>query len=441
MLTPTSFVDTSLQNARQNKDLNAFVTLTDEAAETHGIESEKRFYISKNPKSLDGIPIGMKDNFCTSNIMTTCASEMLKNFVPSYDATVYSRLRAAGACLIGKCNLDEFAMGSGTVDSVFGPTRNPWLYDKENWRIAGGSSGGSAVAVASGSCVAAIGSDTGGSTRNPAALCGIIGLKPTYGLVSRHGLIPLVNSMDVPGILARTVEDATMVLNTVAGPDKLDSTTIMKPYSPITLKDIDLSEVKIGIPKEYHCKAALTSEILSKLNISIDGLPPKCQQLLQQVTESQQAMDINKLDPVAISLHQTKEISQKLEDEYEILKLKQKNAELQVKIDRNNRFLEGLRKELQNSKDSLASQNPSPDNIQEVIRQLKQKMASYEESCEKAKSKLAKLQVPDSILPKSLQASVATLVALRAEAAELKLRADDVLLAREARDTFMRLRR
>ncbi|KAJ8709883.1 hypothetical protein PYW08_009887 [Mythimna loreyi] len=187
--------------------------------------------------------------------------------------------------------------------------------------------------------------------------------------------------------------------------------------------------------------AALTSEILSKLNISIEGLPPKCQQLLQQVSEAQHAMDINELDPIAISLHQTKEMNQKLEDEYEILKLKQKNAELQVKIDRNNRFLEGLRKELQNSKDSLASQNPNPDNIQEVVRQLKQKMASYEESCEKAKTKLAKLQVPDSILPKSLQASVATLAALREEAAELKLRADDVLLAREARDTFMRLRR
>lgn len=135
----------------------------------------------------------------------------------------------------------------------------------------------------------------------------------------------------------------------------------------------------------FSFPAALTSEILSKLNISIAGLPPKCQQLLQQATEAQHAMDINQLDPIAISLHQTKELSQKLEDEYEILKLKQKNTELQVKIDRNNKFMDGLRKELQNSKDSLSSQNPSPENIQEVIRQLKQKMASYEESCEKAK--------------------------------------------------------
>lgn len=131
--------------------------------------------------------------------------------------------------------------------------------------------------------------------------------------------------------------------------------------------------------------AALTSEILSKLNISIDSLPQKCQQLLKQAAEAQQAMDINQLDPIAISLHQTKEISEKLEDEYEILKLKQKNNELQAKIDRNNKFLEGLRKELEDSRNSLASQNPNPENIQDQIRQLKQKVASYEESCEKAK--------------------------------------------------------
>ncbi|CAH0696993.1 unnamed protein product [Spodoptera exigua] len=610
MLTPTSFVDLSLQRTKQSRDLNAFVCVTEDAAETHSIESEKRFYISKHPKVLDGVPIGMKDNFCTSNIPTTCASEMLKNFVPSYDATVYSRLRRAGACLIGKCNLDEFAMGSGTVDSIFGPTRNPWQYDKKKWRISGGSSGGCAVAVASGSCLAAIGSDTGGSTRNPAALCGVVGLKPTYGLVSRHGLIPLVNSMDVPGIMARTVEDVTTILNVVAGPDVNDSTTIKKPFEPITLKDIDLSKVRIGIPKEYHCEgmsrevidtwghvadllerekaqlevvslpytsasiavysilnqcevasnmsrydgieyglranvnssteelyaltrhqgfnkvvrsrilagnyflltrnyvkyfiktlklrrlirddfnkvfspedgvdllltpttlsdapfydefaakhnrdqcafqdyctqpanmaAALTSEILSKLNISIDGLPQKCQQLLRQAAEAQQAMDINQLDPIAISLHQTKEISQKLEDEYEILKLKQKNNELQAKIDRNNKFLEGLRKELEDSRNSLSNQNPNPENIQDQIRQLKQKVASYEESCEKAKSKFAKLSVPDAILPTSLTALVTSLVTLREEAASLKLRADDVALAREARDTFIRLRR
>lgn len=261
LLTPTSFVDLCLQKARQTKELNAFVTLTDEVAENHGIESEKRFYIDRKYQALDGITVGIKDNFCTSNIRTTCASNMLRNFVPTYDATVYSKLRASGACLIGKCNLDEFAMGSGTVDSIFGPCRNPWAYNKKNWRISGGSSGGSAVAVASGACVAAIGSDTGGSTRNPAALCGIVGLKPTYGVVSRYGLIPLVNSMDVPGIMARTVTDAVNVLNCVAGLDPLDSTTIQEVFLPVELTDIDLTKIKIGVPKEYYCKD-MSSEVI-----------------------------------------------------------------------------------------------------------------------------------------------------------------------------------
>ncbi|CAH0401734.1 unnamed protein product [Chilo suppressalis] len=255
ILTPTSFIDLCLQKAKQASELNAFVTLTVEEAENHGIESEKRLYIDKNVKPLEGISIGIKDNFCTKNISTTCASNMLRNFVPTYDATVYSRLRQAGACLIGKCNLDEFAMGSGTIDSIFGPTRNPWGYRKndDKWRIAGGSSGGSAVAVSSGACVAALGSDTGGSTRNPAALCGVVGLKPTYGLVSRYGLIPLVNSMDVPGIIARTVEDVTAVLNCIAGPDELDSTTLKRDFNPIVMKELDMSKIKIGIPKEYNC--------------------------------------------------------------------------------------------------------------------------------------------------------------------------------------------
>lgn len=273
ILTPTSFVDLSLQKAKQTSDLNAFVTLTAEEAENHGVESEKCVYIDKRSRPLEGISIGIKDNFCTSNIPTTCASNMLKNFVPTYDATVYARLRRAGACLIGKCNLDEFAMGSGTIDSIFGPTKNPWGYKKgdEDWRIAGGSSGGCAVAVSSGACLAAIGSDTGGSTRNPAALCGIVGLKPTYGLVSRHGLIPLVNSMDVPGIMARTVDDAATVLNCVAGPDDLDSTTIKRVHKPVVIKDVDLSNIRIGIPKEYHC-AGMSEEVLNTWRYVTDVL-------------------------------------------------------------------------------------------------------------------------------------------------------------------------
>ncbi|XP_049880697.1 glutamyl-tRNA(Gln) amidotransferase subunit A, mitochondrial [Pectinophora gossypiella] len=274
LLTPTSFVDLCLQKAKQTSELNAFVTLTEDIAENHGIQSEKRFYIDKNSKPLDGITIGVKDNFCTNNVRTTCASEMLRDFVPTYDATVYSRLRESGACLVGKTNLDEFAMGAGTIDSIFGPTRNPWGYKRNDnsWRIAGGSSGGSAVAVSSGACVAALGSDTGGSTRNPAALCGIVGLKPTYGLVSRYGLIPLVNSMDVPGILTRNIDDAAKILNCIAGPDNLDSTTIKKKFKPVTMKEeFDLTHVRIGIPKEYHCEG-MSPEVLDTWRFVTDLL-------------------------------------------------------------------------------------------------------------------------------------------------------------------------
>ncbi|XP_076390633.1 glutamyl-tRNA(Gln) amidotransferase subunit A, mitochondrial isoform X2 [Megachile rotundata] len=207
---------------------------------------------------------------------------MLSNFTPTYDATVYKRLKDAGAVLIGKTNLDEFGMGSGTIDSYYGPTKNLWNSDvlenyyscssdsekhctsssnENSWYIAGGSSGGSAVAVATRSCYAALGSDTGGSTRNPASYCGLIGLKPTYGLVSRYGLIPLVNSMDVPGILARNVDDALLVLNTIAGPDEADSTCVRREYVPFNLPDtINISNFRIGIPNEYK-QTSISPEI------------------------------------------------------------------------------------------------------------------------------------------------------------------------------------
>lgn len=189
---------------------------------------------------------------------------MLQDFVPSYNATVVDRLEKAGAILVGKTNLDEFGMGSGSVDSIFGPTKNVWSKDIDNPNIAGGSSGGSAVSVASGFCAAALGSDTGGSTRNPASYCGVVGFKPTYGMLSRHGLIPLVNSMDVPGILTQTVEDCADIFNTIAGPCEFDSTTVKKPFTPIKLpssEDISVKNLRIGVPKEYHCEG-LSPEVL-----------------------------------------------------------------------------------------------------------------------------------------------------------------------------------
>ncbi|XP_074043373.1 glutamyl-tRNA(Gln) amidotransferase subunit A, mitochondrial isoform X2 [Macrotis lagotis] len=201
---------------------------------------------------------------------------MLKGYIPPYNATVVQKLLDQGAVLLGKTNLDEFAMGSGSTDGIFGPVRNPWSYSKQyrekrkqkhhradedsNWLITGGSSGGSAAAVSSFTCFAALGSDTGGSTRNPAALCGLVGLKPSYGLVSRHGLIPLVNSMDVPGILTRCVDDAAIVLGVLAGHDPKDSTTIQDPVGSFTLPILrDVSKLCIGIPEEYNAPG-LSSE-------------------------------------------------------------------------------------------------------------------------------------------------------------------------------------
>lgn len=268
-ISATDLTQACRSKLKQYTHLNPFITTTDKLAKEQAIASASR-YAKKQPLSeLDGIPIAIKDNFCTAGIQTTCASRMLEKFVPTYDATVYERLRAGGAVLMGKSNLDQFAMGSGTADSIYGPSRNLWGYknDKE-FRISGGSSGGSALGVLTGACFVGIGSDTGGSTRNPASYCGLVGLKPTYGLVSRHGLIPLVNSMDVPGILTRSVDDCVTVLNVIAGHDPKDSTTLTKPYRKIRLppaSKMTIKNVKIGIPVEYY-NEHLSKEVLDTWN-------------------------------------------------------------------------------------------------------------------------------------------------------------------------------
>ncbi|XP_012223233.1 glutamyl-tRNA(Gln) amidotransferase subunit A, mitochondrial [Linepithema humile] len=269
---PSEICKASVKLTSIVKPLNAYITVTNDVAEKQASDADTRQRQNSLLGQLDGIPIAVKDNYCVKNKPTTCASRMLANFSPGYNATVYERLRKQGAVLIGKTNLDEFAMGSGTIDSFYGPTKNVWgskvlsqfyscesspvltqeLHGKDAWCIAGGSSGGSAIAVATGTCYAALGSDTGGSTRNPASYCGLIGLKPTYGLVSRYGLIPLLNSMDVPGILARTVDDTVLILNAIAGSDTADPTTVQREYVPINLSEtVDVSNLRIGIPKEY----------------------------------------------------------------------------------------------------------------------------------------------------------------------------------------------
>nr|XP_019526977.2 glutamyl-tRNA(Gln) amidotransferase subunit A, mitochondrial [Aedes albopictus] len=266
-LEPISTTEQALQQTERLRHLNAFIRTSPEKALAQAEKSAIRYKNGKPLGQLDGAPIAVKDNFCTKGIHTTCAARMLENFVPTYNATVYERLAKSGAILLGKTNMDQYGMGSGTVDSIYGSTRNCWdaVEGDGDFRIAGGSSGGSAVAVASGICFAALGSDTGGSTRNPASYCGVVGFKPTYGLFSRYGLIPLVNSMDVPGILTRTVDDCLAVFNAIAGPDERDSTTIKKVFEPISIPDgtdICLKGLKVGIPIEYHCEG-LSDEVLS----------------------------------------------------------------------------------------------------------------------------------------------------------------------------------
>jgi aspartyl-tRNA(Asn)/glutamyl-tRNA(Gln) amidotransferase subunit A len=202
----------------------------------------------QSPGLLAGVPIAIKDNLCTTFGTTTCSSKMLENFHSPYDATVVKKLEQAGAVILGKTNLDEFAMGSSTENSAFGPTRNPW----NTQRVPGGSSGGSAAATAARLCAAALGSDTGGSIRQPASLCGIVGLKPTYGLVSRYGLVAFASSLDQIGPMTRTVQDAALLLQVIAGHDPLDSTSWPEPV-PDYLSELDqpLQGVRIGLPAEF----------------------------------------------------------------------------------------------------------------------------------------------------------------------------------------------
>ncbi|GHO91484.1 glutamyl-tRNA(Gln) amidotransferase subunit A [Reticulibacter mediterranei] len=229
-------------------EVKAFTLVTDDLALQQAKEADRRIASGENLSPLTGIPIAIKDVICTKDITTTCGSRMLENFKPPYDAAVMERLNAAGIVMVGKTNMDEFAMGSSTEHSAFFPTRNPW--DLE--RAPGGSSGGSAAAVAAGMAMGSYGSDTGGSIRQPGSLCNVLGLKPTYGRVSRYGLVAFASSLDQIGPFARDARDAALLLQAIAGQDARDATSSLEPVSDYSAAlSEDIKGMRIGVPQEY----------------------------------------------------------------------------------------------------------------------------------------------------------------------------------------------
>jgi aspartyl-tRNA(Asn)/glutamyl-tRNA(Gln) amidotransferase subunit A len=251
--------------ATLNPPLNAFRAVAHERALSRAAELDGRRDGARLP--LLGVPVALKDNICTRGVATTASSRILENYVPPYNATVVERLEAAGAVIVGKTNCDEFAMGSSTENSAYGPTRNPWALD----RTPGGSSGGSAAAVAAGMVPLALGSDTGGSIRQPAALCGVVGFKPSYGRVSRYGLMAFASSLDQIGPFAATVQDAALMLSVIAGHDACDSTSAQTPipdFSAAVAGEGNLRGTRIGVPRHLF-REGVDREVMQAFDAAI----------------------------------------------------------------------------------------------------------------------------------------------------------------------------
>jgi aspartyl-tRNA(Asn)/glutamyl-tRNA(Gln) amidotransferase subunit A len=267
---------------RYDPILHAFITVTRDHALDAARESEKRFRAGRSRGQLDGIPITLKDNIWTRGIRTTAGGKFLSDFVPDEDATIAAKLSRAGAILLGKTNLHEFAYGITTGNPHYGVARNPW----DTNRIPGGSSGGSAAAISAGLCAASVGTDTGGSIRIPAALCGIVGLKPTFGRVSLHGVVPLCASLDHAGPLARTVSDAALIFSAIAGADPLDSATLAQPrFKPFSSERELASRLKPRFTKKRPLRLGLPREYF------FDNLAPEVRQSVRAAAQSFERLD------------------------------------------------------------------------------------------------------------------------------------------------------
>ncbi|MHA7838197.1 MAG: amidase, partial [bacterium] len=268
-ISPSSLLEASLDRIGTHADLAAVVSLRAEAARGEAEAASRRLAAGAPLSPLDGIPVLLKDNIVQAGEPAGCASRMLESFVSPYDAGVTERLREAGAILVGRTNMDEFAMGSSTESSIVGPGRNPWNRD----RACGGSSGGSAAAVAAGLTPLALGSDTGGSIRQPASFCGVVGLKPTYGRVSRWGLVAFASSLDQIGPIGRRVADCALALETIAGHDPRDSTSLPEPAPALRAGlDGEVEGLTIGLPREYFVEEGVEPGVLARVREAITVL-------------------------------------------------------------------------------------------------------------------------------------------------------------------------
>jgi aspartyl-tRNA(Asn)/glutamyl-tRNA(Gln) amidotransferase subunit A len=267
-LSSVELTQACLERIRQAEPrVRAIVTVTEELALKQAQQSDK-LLASGNSNPLTGIPVVIKDNMCTKGILTTCSSKMLQNFVPPYDATVIEKLNKCGMVMVGKANMDEFAMGSSTENSALFTTHNPWDLS----RVPGGSSGGSAAAIAADEAIYALGSDTGGSIRQPAGFCSVTGLKPTYGRVSRYGLVAFASSLDQIGPLTKDVTDCALVMNAIAGYDSRDSTSVPQPTPDYTrCLTGEIKGLRIGVPKEYFVEG-MQPEVETAIRAAIKKL-------------------------------------------------------------------------------------------------------------------------------------------------------------------------